>query len=175
MVTVSGNSIVDGFTYGVPLRQIYTHGNLVWDRYSENYISWTPVNLNQSFSINGITYQMSQFSGYFTGFNGIITRAAFYQTSLTSLETNAFSIDINAFGECSLLTSVNLSKCSYILGGFNSCKNLIYVSAPKCKLIGSNDSFLGPVGGFISCSKLTSIFLPECESIIGGFRYCEHL
>lgn len=176
MVTVSGNSILDGFTYGVPLKQIYTHGKLVWDRYSEYYISWTPVNLNQSFSINGITYQMSQFSGYFTGFNGIITRAAFYQTDVSTIETNAIGIDVNAFYSCSLLTSIDLPECTYIYGGFTRCKNLIEVSAPKLIQLGNMDPYLSVNnGGFDLCSKLSSIYLPECLSVRKGFTGCSRL
>ena len=167
---------MDGYTDGVSIQKIYANGELVWNRYSQYYISWTPTNLNQSFKIDGITYQMRDYNGYFNGFNGVINRAAFDETDVSTIETNAIGIDVNAFYSCSLLTSINLPECTYIYGGFTRCKNLIEVSAPKLIQLGNKDPYLSiNNGGFDQCSKLSSIYLPECLSVRRGFTSCSRL
>lgn len=169
MVTTFGNNIIDAYTGGSSVNSIYAYGSLVWSRRppKEYYIKWTPSNISSgTFSIAGVTYNFSDYNGYFSGFNGCITKQAFYGTSIETIETNAYSIDEDAFRTCSSLITASLSECEFLSSGvFRNCYNFQEVFAPECKRV---NNF-----AFRSCLSLVSISLPLCSYLGNGvFEYC---
>lgn len=183
MVDIFGNNIVSAFTGGNPVKAIYTYGEQVWpEEPSYYYISWTPTDLSGTFTIDGTTYNLEDYSGFFSDYSGVITVSAFKNTHFTTLKTNAISVESYAFYNCQYIERLNLTRCStvghaafyncvsfnnvhiphcsYIDDwGFAFCFNTVYttLSAPECKYIGDK--------GFWDCRSLTSISLPECEYI----------
>lgn len=139
--------------------------------WSSNYIRWTPSTLSGYFSISGTEYKMSDWNGYFNGFDGVITSSAFrlyhsgYTTSkLTYIETNATRIEESAFYGINVCSCVSLSKCSYIgshaFDGSNFTTHygeLRKIYAPNCEYIGH--------GAFANHWYLSAINLPKCSYI----------
>lgn len=174
MVDTFGNNIVSAFTGGVPVKAIYAYGEKVWP-VASYYIRWTPSDLSTgTFSIDGTTYNFSDYSGYFTDFNGVITSDAFKDTGIETLETNAIKINngmYGAFGNCTSLRSINLISCSYIgRWTFSSCYSLSEISVPVCKSMG--------YAAFYRCSSLSHVSLPMCENLedsYGQFQQCVNL
>ena len=80
MVNTFGNNIVSAFTNGVSVKEIYANGVKVWPSEtppvpptSEYYIRWAPSDLSSGrFRIGSSTYNFSDYSGYFTDFDGVI-------------------------------------------------------------------------------------------------------
>ena len=150
MVYQSNSEITGGYTGGASLVAIYTYGCKVWpdtDVWSgpnigpethpgDYYIRWTPTSATGSFSIGGRTYRLEDYNGYFTDFTGVITAGAFSQLSLSTIETNAYVIENNAFYGC-LLDSISLSNCVYIGKDAFRVNTIRYASMPKCEHIGS--------------------------------------
>ena len=169
--------------------RIYPIGSI-----SNTYIRWTPSTLTGTFSIDYQTYNFSDYSGYFDGFD-FITSHAFESTGVQHIETNTPSVDAYAFNSCSSLTSVDMSVCSYIsTSAFRQC-NLFKLSIPMCEYVGHfafwdnehlceyDDGYLNlPVcsyvgqGGFGYCSSLQRVNLPECKFIANiAFAGCYNL
>ena len=141
MIKTLGNNIVSAFTGGNPVKAIYTYGEKVWPTSgpepTEYYIKWTPSDAKGTFSIGGHKYNLEDYSGYFTDFGGIITPSAFAGlTSLSTIETNAYSIGFEAFYGC-YLNSVSLSNCTYIGENAFGYNTISYAFMPKCDYIGS--------------------------------------
>ena len=144
------------------------------------YINWTPTNLSGSFKMEGNTYNLKDYGGSFIWSNGIIDNYAFSNTSIQTIETNAFSIGYLAFGNCSSLSQVSLPVCtsidvnafgitqiSYVylpecidFTGFANCHSLSFVSAPKCLYIHRNALW--------NDENITRIEFPECLSVEDG-------
>ena len=169
--------------------RIYPIGSI-----SNTYIRWTPSTLTGTFSIDYQTYNFSDYSGYFDGFD-FITSHAFESTGVQHIETNTPSVDAYAFNSCSSLTSVDMSVCSYIsTNAFIHC-NLYKLSIPMCEYVGNyafwdnkhlcqyDDGYLNlpvcsyvGIGGFGFCSSLKSVNLPECKFIDNtAFTRCDNL
>lgn len=167
MVSTFGNSIVSAFTGGLPVKAIYTHGVYVWP--IKYYISWTPSDLSGTFSIEGQTYNLEDYSGYFDGFNGVIDVQAFMSTGVQTIETNAFSINERAFKNCYSLVSISMSQCNTINGGaFANCSTLEDVYAPECVSVGEE--------AFWACNSLSAVSLSLCEEVYrGAFGSCDIL
>lgn len=146
---------------------------MIW---SSNYIKWTPSTLSGSFSIDGTQYNMSDWNGYFNGFDGVVTQRAFYSVDnsyiasrLTYIETNATRIESYAFGGINVCSTVSLSKCSYI-GDYAFHANnyashngeLREIYAPVCEYVGEK--------AFEQNWFVSSINLPKC-SYIGSYAF----
>lgn len=142
------------------------------------YIEWTPSGLSTgTFTIEGNTYNFSDYNGYFNGFNKI-TSSAFQSTGVVQIITNTTSIDESAFYSCRALESANLMSCEYIgTNAFHHC-NLYRIKAPECKYIGdsafqtnnlSYEAVLTKVeyiGDYaFRNTHIRSINLPECSYI----------
>ena len=148
MIYTGGNSIVSAYTNGVSVKEIYASGVKVWpvDEPTSYYIKWTPKNLTGTFSIEGTVYNFSDYNGYFSGFDGVITSSAFISTGITSVETNAYRIGYRAFYNCKSLSYASLSECEYISNyafartNDNNQSSFAFY-APVCSYIG-NDAFL---------------------------------
>ena len=99
MIKTLGNNIVNAFTGGNPVKAIYTYGEKVWPITTERsyYISWTPSNISGTFSMFGQTYNLEDYSGYYSWMGDInsakITSNAFKGISLTSIKTNVEIIE----------------------------------------------------------------------------------
>lgn len=188
MISVYGSEILNVFTEGEQVIEVYNYGVKVWPDW---YIYWTPSTLSQQFSINGVTYDMSDFNGYFTNFTGTITDSAFMNTGIVTLDTNAESINYRAFAFCYSLTSVSASQCTYIgNNAFWSCNNITSMYIPECTYVGDYGlgrlnvvqtinipkcSYIGQYG-FFNDYSLQSMDLPECTTINrAAFGYCSAL
>ena len=141
MIKTLGNNIVNAFTGGNPVKAIYAYGEKVWPisgpEPTEYYIKWTPSDVSGTFSIGGHKYNLKDYSGYFTDFGGIITSSAFAElTSLSTIETNAYSIGFKAFYGC-FLNSISLPNCTYIGESAFGNNTISYAFMPKCDYIGS--------------------------------------
>ena len=114
------------------------------------YINWTPSNLSRgSFTLEGYTQYFADFSGSYTWFDGVIDAyysssadvyvGAFAYTSISTIETNAYKVESNAFDGCGLLTAASFPNCSYIGDyAFGYCKNLTTLNLPMCEYIGKD-------------------------------------
>ena len=132
------------------------------------YISWTPTDLSGTFTMEGNTYNFEDYNGYFNEFDGIITKSAFRQQSITYVETDAISVEVNAFTGCSL-SDIDLLECTYIGdNAFGYCRSLTEINLPKCSII---DNF-----AFMNCVSLSIVYIPECISIgWSTFNACSSL
>jgi len=189
MIKVYCNEVTRAFTNCERVKYIYTYGNLVWppNDYSIWYVSWTPTDLVGEFYIDGVSRNLSDYSGYFSWMGvGSINQGAFPSLGFTYMETNVVSIDDpqtaseGAFYNCSLISYISMSSCEYIgnyafyycyslsnmsipvcsfigSSAFTFCNSLKYFYAPECLYIG-NDAFYG-------CTSLIYISLPKCEYI----------
>jgi hypothetical protein len=168
MVNVFGNSIIGAYTNGVSVKEIYTNGVKVWPTEeppvpTEYYITWSPSMSSGSFSMEGVTYDFSDYPSGFWGFSGTITESAFGGTSFRQIETNAFSIESWAFHDCYSLSQVSLPVCAYIgRWAFYVCSSLTQVSLPVCSYIGSS--------AFHDCYSLSRAVLPVC-AYIGSWAF----
>lgn len=159
MVLTSDNNIVSAFTGCVSVKAIYTYGVYVWP--ISYYISWTPSDVSGTFTIDGHTYNLEDYGGYFEGFNGVIGSDAFRSTKIVTVETNAFSISDRAFRDnYSSLLSVSLSQCRIISSNaFADCHSMNSFYAPECISVGKE--------AFWACDALVTVSLPKC-------RYLDH-
>ena len=168
--TYCNDNIVNIFTHCSAVKEVYTYGQLVWPTGpSYYYVSWLPTNISGSFTMEGISYSLQDYNGYFSGFAGVITPSAFGNTGMSYMETNAYSIDSFAFVRCKSLTWASMSKCTYLNSRvFESCWSLSSVYAPK--LISTS------YGTFQNCSALSQISLPLLTHLgQNTFRYCSNL
>lgn len=169
MVYTGGNNIISAFTGGVPVKSIYTYGQLVWPSEPEPpvptgyYIRWTPSNISGTFTMEGSTYNLEDYSGYYEFSGSSITRNAFASNSdITTIDTNAELVKEGAFEGCISLSQVSLSVCSKIEdnAAFATCYSLQQIDLPECSYIG--------IQTFYSCYSLSQVSLPKCTRI--GYR-----
>ena len=170
MVTTFGSNIVSAFTGGVPVKAIYAYGEQVWPSSTPPepgtyYIRWTPSDLSGTFSMSGVTYNLEDYGGYFSfSGDGSITQAAFSNKGLTTLETNATWIGIDAFRN-NPLTSINLTGDVNIAPyAFYSCTSLSYAQIQNCTHI-DNSAFEG-----CKLRGMSSLYLPKC-TYIGAYVF----
>ena len=200
MVTTFGSNIVSAFTGGVPVKAIYAYGEKVWPSDSpvvkEWYVTWSPSLSSGQFTMWGSTYDFSSFSDntfrWRGSTKGFITYAAFNNSPIETVDANVEIVDVTAFGNAVMLSSVSLPECETVAaqafyyctalesiylpnckviswGAFDECWNLSYVSLPVCESIGTGG------GCFYNCGALESIELPACKWISGAFAYCMNL
>lgn len=137
----------------------YQGSELVWERPTNSYyISWTPSDLSGTFSMFGQTYNLEDYSGYFSwmGDNNSakITSSAFQGISLQTIETNVEIIENNAFANCTSLLRISASNILYISNSaFRSCSLLRRIDFPVCSYIGRYT--------FANCTSLSQANLPE--------------
>lgn len=177
-VKTLNDDILRVYTYGNVVKSIFTYGEQVWPSgpvpSGNYYISWSPILTSGTFSINGSTYNFSQYPGYFSEFDGVITASAFkgngWGLSLSSIETNAIEISESAFYDIESLKTLKLSKCKRIgnsafaiWNGTPSSlqSNLYSLSLPKCEYIGDHA---------FEYRELSTINLPRC-SYIGEYAF----
>jgi hypothetical protein len=169
--TYCNDNIVNIFTHCSTVTEVYTYGQLVWPtRPSVYYVSWLPTNISGSFTMEGRSYSLQNYNGYFSGFAGVITPNAFdYTSGMSYMETNAYSINSYAFSACRSLAWVSMSKCTYLDSGvFSGCSALSSVYAPRLR----STSF----GAFWNCSALSQISLPLLTHLgQNTFRSCYNL
>lgn len=170
MVYLSGSEISSGFTYGSSVVTIYTYGCQVWPveqpwngsgigPEAKYYISWRPSNLSGSFTMNGSTYHLEDYNGYFSDFDGVIPSECFKSVAFTKIETNAYSIGSLAFNNCSSLSILSLSECRYI--GVSAFRNLpsLTLTLPKCSCLDDSAFRIG-----VSWSSRISGCVFSCSS-----------
>ena len=154
---------------------VYTYGEMVLSSpvspVSKYYIWWTPSNISSgTFTMEGSTYNFSDYNGSFEFEGGIIQDSAFNNArSIQTLNTNAKEIRAYAFNRCVSLTQVSLPDCISIgKMAFTDCISLTQISLPVCPYIGDR--------AFIDCRSLTQIGLPVCSFIDdGAFTSCYSL
>ena len=154
---------------------VYTYGEMMISSpvspVSKYYIWWTPSNISSgTFTMEGSTYNFSDYSGSFEFEGGIIQDRAFdYTGSIQTINTNAKEIGYYAFDCCFPLAQVSLPDCISIgVGAFADCKLLTQISLPVCLYIGDR--------AFYNCSSLTQISLPVCSYIgYSAFYNCSLL
>ena len=166
MVDVFGNEIIKAYTGGIPVKEIYAYGVLVWP--TGYYINWLPTDLSGTFIMEDQTYNFEDYSGSFRFSGGVITSSAFQSTSVEYINTNARYVYNNAFAFCSSMSQAYIESCSVIgANAFTNCTSLEYISAPSCVWVGGN--------AFESC-RFSELYFPLCENIEGnGFRHCKSL
>lgn len=169
MVTTFGSNIVSAFTGGVPVKVIYANGIPVWPVSNSYYISWTPSDLSGTFTMNGHTYNLEDYNGYFSWSTGIIDPSAFQSTGIETVETNAWYVRARAFDECSQLSQVSMPACVDIEARtFNKCIALESAYLPVVSIIGAY--------GFAYCSSLVSVEFPVCSMVYNNaFASCSNL
>lgn len=166
MVNTFGKDIISAYTGGVPVVEIYNNGVKVWP--IGWYIKWTPTDLSGTFTIDGSTYNMEDYNGYFSDFSGVITSSAFRSTGITTIDTNAITIQERAFAACGALSQISLSQCETMgQAAFAGCL-FQYIDLPKCQWIG--------IDAFYYCINLSQVSLPECRAVpIEAFAMCRNL
>ena len=157
--------MISGIINSTPFSVYNLNGEMiVWDKH---YIQWSPSDISGSFTMEGSTYSLEDYSGYFEFLGSSITSSAFKSNpDIVTVETDAMDIQRDAFRECPALASVSLSECKVIGStAFYKCYSLSSVYAPYVESV----SWMG----FESCSSLTSIDLPNCSYIdAAAFGYC---
>ena len=154
---------------------VYTYGEMMISSpvspVSKYYIWWTPSNISRgTFTMEGSTYNFSDYNGSFEFEGGIIQDSAFNNArSIQTLNTNAKEIRQYAFNHCTSLTQVSLPACISIgKMVFDTCISLTQISLPVCLYIGDY--------AFTDCRSLTQISLPVCSYIDdGAFTNCSSL
>ena len=175
MVVTNGSNITNAYVSGGQVSTIYTYGEKVWPPYSRPYyIRWTPSNISTgTFTIDSRTFHFSHYSGDFYFSTGVIGSNAFRNNStIMTIDTNAFSIGEYAFDDCEILSSFDISNCEYIgYGAFKDqhIRHTWYpLSLPVCSYIGSYAFYSSRSG------KVDDLYCPVCEYIgSGAFECCE--
>ena len=99
---------------------VYTYGEMVLrDPY---YIEWVPSSgVSGTFYIDGSSYNLADYGGYFSDFDGVITSSAFNNISgLRTIYTNAYEIEEYAFKNCSNLSVFYVMNSSTVLQNSNA-------------------------------------------------------
>ena len=155
------------------------------------YIWWTPSNISSgTFTMEGSTYNFSDYNGSFEFEGGIIQSSAFQNTLIQTLNTNAKEIEDYAFQSCTSLSWVSLPMCESIRDFvFWKCYSLSRVILPMCRYIGwfafqscpltqvrlpmcSHITF----GAFANCTSLSQVSLPMCSLLDeAAFQFCSSL
>lgn len=174
MVVTNGSNITNAYVSGGQVSAIYTYGEKVWPPYSKPYyIRWTPSNISTgTFTIDGRTFHFSHYRGEFYFSTGVIDKNAFRNNStIMTVDTNAFSIGDHAFKDCEILSSVDISNCEYIgYGAFSDqhVRHTFYsLSLPVCSYIGTYAFYSSRSG------KVLDLYCPVCEYIGSwAFGHC---
>ena len=126
---------------------VYTYGEMMVSSPispgSKYYIWWTPSNISSgTFTMEGSTYNFSDYSGSFEFKGGIIQDSAFDNAwSIQTLNTNAKEIWQYAFNHCSSLSQVSIPVCHYIgYSAFANCSSLTTITlggSSVCRLMDS--------------------------------------
>ena len=150
MVSIFGNDIISAYTNGVSVKAIFNNGVQVWPSGSGTwyyYIQWTPTDITGSFHIGSSYYRFEDYpNGIFSSFDGIITEGAFSGTSITTLSTNARTIETNAFMDCWSLNDI-YAECLIISSyAFYNIPGE-YITLPYCQYIGSSAFYYNYTGG----------------------------
>ena len=143
---------------------VYTYGEMIV--VTPYYIRWTPSDISSgAFSIDGSTYNFSDYNGEFYFDKNYITSSAFISNQdITTIDTDVVALNQYAFAYCYNLSEISLSKVTTLgYRAFFSCYALSSVYLPECKTIA------GQVFGW--CSGLTSISLPKCEALYNRALY----
>lgn len=136
---------------------VYTYGEMMLSSSispdSKYYIWWTPSNISSgTFTMEGSTYNFSDYNGSFEFEGGIIQSSAFQNTLIQTLNTNAKEIEEYAFQSCTSLSWVSLPICESIRDcAFWNCSSLSQLSLPVCSHIGES--------AFYGCTSLNTITL----------------
>ena len=137
---------------------VYTYGEMII--VTPYHIRWTPSDISSgTFSIDGSTYNFSDYSGEFLFYKNSITYSAFNKNlDITTIDTDVNIIGQAAFGYCYNLSEVSLSNVTSIsYMAFFSCYALSSVYLPECSIVGAE--------AFGWCSGMTSISLPKCGAL----------
>ena len=139
MVDTSGKNILNAINLGSPVKAIYNNGVQVWPPSTYSYyIKWEPSDVSGSFTMEGVSHYFTTYMGYYTWSTGVIDSYAFSGTNITSMETNAISINDNAFNGCTNLTYAADSNCSIIgNSAFYNCTSLDYAYFSNCTKFGN--------------------------------------
>ena len=169
MVDVYGNNIIGAYTGGVAVNEIWCQGVKVWPTDvppgGSYYISWTPTTLSGSFSMEGNTYNLEDYSGYFSFNGGAITVSAFRSVPLTTMETNAVTLEASCFRNCSSLSSVKIPEVTEIGSWAFRTNAFSIITGMNCSVIGE--------GAFYDCNSLKSVTFPVCNTVSDmAFAYC---
>ena len=143
---------------------VYTYGEMIV--VTPYHIRWTPSDISSgTFSIDGSTYNFSDYNGEFYFDKNYITSSAFISNqNITTIDTDVVALNQYAFAYCYNLSEISLSKVTTLgYRTFFSCYALSSVYLPECKTIA------GQVFGW--CSGLTSISLPKCEVLYNRALY----
>lgn len=180
MVKTYCSNIIDAYTSGSRVLEIFTYGELVWPTGPMDtcYIKWAnPQSIlsGYTFTMEGQTYSFDDYDGYFDGFHCIITKSAFVNCLLGSITTNALYISSNAFVGA-YIPSANLYRCISIgYGAFWNCSYLDRVFLPSCEYIADYAFGTNKSPGY-GANTLKSVSLPLC-SYIGNYAFsgCRYL
>lgn len=163
------DNIIDAYTHCEKVVAIYTHCQLVWPTGPTPggnwYVSWTPTDIVGSFSMFGVSYNTSDYSGYFSwtgpaSTSGMVTYRAFAYNNdnMSYMETNVKYIYGSAFADLDGLTDISMSRCVCISAfAFDHCQSLETAYMPRVQSVGSY--------AFWSCSSLQYVSLPRCTYI----------
>ena len=163
MISGFGSEVVEVYTGGVPVEEVYAYGEKVWPVEAEYFIEWKPSWITSgSFTIAGSTYNFTNYtSGYFTDFSGTITSSAFEgNQDITEVSTNASKIQAYAFRSCTSLIEAELDGCTALgMRVFQGCVSLETVTAQSLSTIGGYQ--------FYECYALNNADFPLLKSCPG--------
>lgn len=163
MISGFGSEVVEVYTGGVPVEEVYAYGEKVWPVEVEYFIEWKPSWITRgSFTIAGSTYDFTNYtSGYFSDFSGTITSSAFEgNQDITEVSTNALAVQAYAFRSCINLTYADMSDCGNLgLRVFYGCESLSGVNLPVCSNVGGYQ--------FYNCYALKTVDFPLLKSCPG--------
>ena len=137
---------------------VYTYGEMIV--VTPYYIRWTPSAISSgTFSIDGSTYNFSDYSGEFLFYKNSITKSAFKENlDITTIDTDVRTIGQAAFENCYNLSEVSLSNVTSIAyRAFGSCSALSTAYLPECNIIAAQ--------AFENCYNLSEVSLPNVTSI----------
>ena len=96
----------------------------------------------------------------------ILSRTFASCSMLREITGDKVGATINAFSDCTSLTTVNLPECYDIEREFAGCTALSEISLPKLETI---------LTGFRGCPSLTTVNFPKCSVIENAFAECTAL
>lgn len=163
---------------------VYTYGEMIV--VTPYYIRWTSSDISSgTFSIDGSTYNFSDYSGEFLFYKNSITKSAFKENlDITTIDTDVRTIGQEAFENCYNLSEVSLSKVTSIAyRAFGSCSALYTAYLPECNII-QLGAFYGAglqtitLGASSICSligsdafsftRISGIFVPS--NLVDGYK-----
>lgn len=181
MVITFGNNIIDAYTGGVQVKEIYANGVKVWptEPIPNYYLRYSPSNITGVIWLGSYTlysYNFSDYSGEIT-WSGIGSTEGYsgnwsynIHSTLTSIETNAETIGYQTFADCSALQTISLPNCLTVGEGAFSKTKFLSIYLPECEVIAAF-AFRG-----YSSNPMTvrdTVDLPKCGYIgRSAFRDC---